>query len=564
MENINLKVKFNILKIMFLLLFFTYFFHLSIKANERGEENDLKPKVLILYNYSNDTDKDQEEMMVRILDMLVGCFTDDITVCEIKDFDTNSINNYSHIFFQAYSDNNISKEVIKSIENFKGSVFGIYKAVKVLNQRFNYINVKGEDLIVKSNAKRELIQDDTRLAIVTETKANVLLEGNTNSKKIPLLINNNTDYYFALASLYSPISEEIREVFYDFFDMENKRTIIKYIRLEDIHPKSDVKKLKRIAKYLKKNNIPYLATVIPVYVDKEAGKEIHLIDNPKLVRVLRYMQENGCSIILHGYTHQYRDSETGEGFEFWDSINDRPIICSKNETGKTRNEFNSDEEYNKYVNDRIAFEEEYINNRITKGIQELVAHRIYPLAFEAPHYAMSHKGYKILSKYFSTYVGHIQPSNKTMNDSITTISSTTPSFTNGLKVIPETLGYIIEDDDKIFEKIRNNAQCIAEYSDAYLGVFYHPYLGLDGLIKTIESLNSVSESKWLDLKNENNQVKLKGIMINSDNGKINVKKDFLTSSYELKVKMDEYGALFIVIIIGIFIEVKKVYFRKKK
>ena len=33
----------------------------------------------------------------------------------------------------------------------------------------------------------------------------------------------------------------------------------------------------------------------------------------------------GGSIIIHGYTHAYRYSETGEGFEFWDAKADQPI-----------------------------------------------------------------------------------------------------------------------------------------------------------------------------------------------------------------------------------------------
>ena len=28
--------------------------------------------------------------------------------------------------------------------------------------------------------------------------------------------------------------------------------------------------------------------------------------------------QDDAAIIMHGYTHQFYDSETGEGFEFWD------------------------------------------------------------------------------------------------------------------------------------------------------------------------------------------------------------------------------------------------------
>lgn len=61
-----------------------------------------------------------------------------------------------------------------------------------------------------------------------------------------------------------------------------------------------------------------MMTVIPVYKDPDTGKTVHLKDKPELVDLLRSMQDDGAAIIMHGYTHQFYDSETGEGFEFWD------------------------------------------------------------------------------------------------------------------------------------------------------------------------------------------------------------------------------------------------------
>lgn len=43
------------------------------------------------------------------------------------------------------------------------------------------------------------------------------------------------------------------------------------------------------------------------------------------------MQDDGAAIIMHGYTHQFYDSETGEGFEFWDVKTDQPIRQPKHE-----------------------------------------------------------------------------------------------------------------------------------------------------------------------------------------------------------------------------------------
>ena len=58
-------------------------------------------------------------------------------------------------------------------------------------------------------------------------------------------------------------------------------------------------------------------------------------DKPKLVKVLRKLQDMGGSVIVHGYTHTYRYSETGEGFEFWDAKADQPITSENAEEPAT-------------------------------------------------------------------------------------------------------------------------------------------------------------------------------------------------------------------------------------
>ncbi len=90
-------------------------------------------------------------------------------------------------------------------------------------------------------------------------------------------------------------------------------------------------------------------TVIPVYKDPDTGKTVHLKDKPELVDLLRSMQDDGAAIIMHGYTHQFYDSETGEGFEFWDVKTDQPIRQPNHEQPKSKNDFPTIDAYNAYV-----------------------------------------------------------------------------------------------------------------------------------------------------------------------------------------------------------------------
>lgn len=170
-----------------------------------------------------------------------------------------------------------------------------------------------------------------------------------------------------------------------------------------------------------------MITVIPVYKDPDTGKIIHLKDKPELADLYALCKMMVQRIIMHGYTHQFYDSETGEGFEFWDVKTDRPIRQPKHEKPKTKDDFPNIEAYNQYVK-RGRIRGKYTKNHIEKGIQELVDAKLYPVAFEAPHYTMSQKGYEILSRYFSTYVGQLQLNDTTWKSMHSPYYTSTPSF----------------------------------------------------------------------------------------------------------------------------------------
>ncbi len=142
------------------------------------------------------------------------------------------------------------------------------------------------------------------------------------------MVQNNNTYYFASHNIdYSIFSIYLSEMLHEVFQISHENSHPGYIRLEDIHPLVDPEMLQSIAEILNDKKIPYMIAVIPVYRNPETGEEEHFSDSPKLLKVLKYMQNHGGSIILHGYSHQYRNRETGEGFEFWDVQNNMPISC---------------------------------------------------------------------------------------------------------------------------------------------------------------------------------------------------------------------------------------------
>jgi len=353
----------------------------------------------------------------------------------------------------------------------------------------------------------------------------VLVEANRKNDEAtyPILVQNENHYYFAIDNIAVQETIFIGEVLHDMFGAEeDSASRPGYLRLEDIHPLVDPAPLKEIAEILKEKNIPYMIAVIPVYTNPETGEEHHFSDSPALLKVLKQMQKDGGSIVLHGYTHQYRSSETGEGFEFWDVENNRPVY-SPSDTEyemKKQSDFKTLEEYERYLESLKEFERGYIRQKLTRGIQELVNYGLHPLAFEAPHYTMSQNGYQVVSEFFSTYVGQIQLSDEDWEIMNTTPYISTPSFLNGMELLPETLGFMEEDNPNAINEIQAKSEMIQLTEHGIAAAFYHPYLGSEGLYEVINEMEKIPNLAWIDLKEREISVKAENVSIYTANGEV--------------------------------------------
>lgn len=395
-----------------LLLLFSLLLLIPVPISAQKNEN---PKVLILYSSSDD----QITSDTQILNTQVGHFTNNITIKSIKQLaEITDKSSYTHVIYIGEKQEELPTETKEFLENFSGPLLVLGQNIEKLSQRFSFITLKNEDInsdtIEYPTRKLKNTLEDERSIKILDTNGTILANALKGKNTYPLIVQQNNSYYVATPNLFDWMSHYIGEVLFSYFGQKPTNNKVEaYLRLEDVHPAADINQLKEIAELLKEKKMPYMITVIPVYTDPETGKTLHLKDKPELVDLLRSMQDDGAAIIMHGYTHQFYDSETGEGFEFWDVKTDQPIRQPKHEKPKTKDDFPNIEAYNTYVKKGEEFEEKYTTDHIEKGIQELVDAKLYPVAFEAPHYTMSQKGYEILSRYFSTYVGQLQLSDTT-------------------------------------------------------------------------------------------------------------------------------------------------------
>lgn len=517
------------------------------------------PRTVFAQDNSNITaiyslkDKDTKNQ-IKTLDVILGEFTSDVQFIQDTDLTESSLKNSNKLIYFGIDKVSLSDKVKKIVNDFQGGTYAIGHNVEQLS-RFSWVNFKGESLVdtVLFNDENVTLPEQ-RIIYNSEPKdAEVICTAHLEEKPketVPLIEKKDNDFYFSTEVLANSFDWFLADSMSEFLGIKLKQSM-KYLRLEDVHPRVDPKTLQEQAEYLKEKNIPYMVAVIPIYTDGN-GNTIHLSDSPELVKTLQYMQDNGASIVLHGYRHQYRSSETGEGFEFWDVENDRPILQPSDEKAKLRSDFKTDEQYQEFYNNGLDYEKKYTEDAIENGIEELVANGLYPLGFEAPHYTISQEGYKILSKHFSSYIGQLQLSDETWESQYQPMYASTPSFLNGMTVYPETLGFVEDGDKEAIETIKDEIKNYDPFKQIYLSAFYHPYLGVDQLKQVVPLLES-TDTQWFDLKQESNKVTADDIKITSNNGEITVDKPFISSDYERGLKFKKFIPYIVIILIIIVI-----------
>ena len=264
------------------------------------------------------------------------------------------------------------------------------------------------------------------------------------------------------------------------------------VRLEDVGPTADPVGLRAITDYLYSVHVPFTVAVYPVYVDVtgryDDGKPttLRLADRPKVVAALKYMEQHGGTLELHGYTHQYDhtlnpDGVSGADFEFY--------RVRKNTDGTVVN-------VGPVPEDSLAWAE----SRMQSGRAEMIRVGLPdPAIFEFPHYTASAVDYRAANDIFGVrYDEGSYFADSCRLGSVPCGSTPDPhSFFQqyfpfpvrdayGSVVIPEDLGYLAP--TVVGDTSTETAADIVSYARQMLVIrggvasfFFHPYLGVDQL-----------------------------------------------------------------------------------
>ncbi|OMP66663.1 DUF2334 domain-containing protein [Domibacillus epiphyticus] len=516
------NTKNSFILILVISILFPFFFN---TPESRAEKNGYS-NVLVIYT-SSDGEIDEHQ---RIFDMLISHFTTDVKFISSNEVEKKDLSGVTHLFYYGQFPDRLPSTFHTLLNDYTGSILAIGHNTKQLGTHFDFIDQKNEfeiNQMAFTDKKEKRLNTSYGKAINIEVDkgTEILVEGTRadDSASYPILVKNQNHYYYAVDRMAIRETIFLGEALHQMFGKKHMDASRPgYIRIEDVHPMVNPEPLKEIAGILKEKNIPYMIAVIPVYTNPETGEEHFFSDSPELLKVLKQMQEDGGSVILHGYTHQHKLNETGEGFEFWDVEKNTPIYApaSKEFVLKHERDFETREKYEEYMKELENFENEYIHKKVKRGIQELVNYGLYPLAFEAPHYTMSQNGYKVLSESFSTYVGQLQLSDSDWKIMDSTPYITSPSFLKGMQLLPETMGFVEEGNPNALQEIQQKSEMIQITDNGVAGAFYHPYLGADGLKDVLKVMEKIPNLSWIDLKEMDVWVKTENVDIYTKNGEV--------------------------------------------
>lgn len=239
-----------------------------------------------------------------------------------------------------------------------------------------------------------------------------------------------------------------------FLDVLNEvygitRGKVALVRLEDIHPRSDISALLAVTNYLKSEKVPFTLSLIPFYVD---GADRTSVTQESAFRTaVKQALLNGGELVVHGATHQF-DGKTAEDREFWDEKTDKPIGGA-----------------------------EYAEQRVKMALTEIQKAGLAPhtVGWETPHYKASDAHYAVFEKYFGfLFESHRQFELAFVPYVIETTSSV---------YIGTPLGFVQDDTD--ISRITLEAEKLAGLKyGAIAAFFYHPFLGVDRLRALVTTL----------------------------------------------------------------------------
>lgn len=467
----------------------------------------------MLVTYMTDTDEPVPE--TYFWEATFSAFANEVTFLPLAEVREKDVSNSEVIVFIGNEGGTVPKTFRNHLKEYKGKIIAFgYNAEQL--PAFDQWQFLGETQLRALDGE-SLSTSLTVMETIPPEQSDVLSVGESLDEEIPFISQYKNAAYIATTQANLTEKLAVSRNIYDLLEIDPPKGHPAYIRLEDVTPLSDLVSLQEAGDYLVERDIPFYISLNPIYENKQTGEYRTLAENEALVDVLRDLQDGGGMLIVHGYTKSYLPNEGEDGYEFWDIELNQKITSVNPANERTpllsQAAFASKEAYDTYMDEVNEVEKVYIEDKLTKAIEELVALKLYPISFEPPHYAMSLSGYAVSSQYFSSVFGHLQLSDRDATVTNVPLFVTSPAVTSRMTVYPETIGFVDMNVDAPLEEMEKSIRQLENVPGAMIGGFYHAYLGTEYLPELVALIESVGIVEWLDLRETSEFVRTERVEI---------------------------------------------------
>ncbi len=238
------------------------------------------------------------------------------------------------------------------------------------------------------------------------------------------------------------------------------------IRLEDVGPGGyyetveGCNKLKAIADYLYSENVPFQIAMIPRFKNPGIGVDHSIADltdpvSVRFVQTIKYCRTKGASIGIHGYTHQFNNSISGAGFEFYAGS-----ACSSN---------CPPDDISSSMLNKTDFDASQVSIKLKAAFEAAAIADIKVDWFETPHYTASYTQVQLIESCSGVIYEHFDNNVKLLNTQGEDI------FSNGTLYISTPLNYIADGQEQT--SVNDMCAALSTYTSADIAsFFFHPYL----------------------------------------------------------------------------------------
>ncbi|MFP3419565.1 DUF2334 domain-containing protein [Bacillus sp. SIMBA_154] len=535
-------------------LLIALFSMLSFKHIALADALVTQPDTLIIYS----TESGEATPAVHMLDLLVGHFSKQTTVLSDEQTAEKKLNEFQQVIYIGEVKKTLPKQTIRAINESKRLMAIGYNAEQL--RTFSKLTFQKQDhtsqiKYTHDQTYRQLERGITALTVQgADLRSEFLLK--KNQAALPFVVQTKESAaYIGILDVVQH-NKLLAEVLETLLPSSDQMTT-KYLRLGNISPVTDEKKLLELGQYVSARHVPFLIAVTPVWIDSATGDEVTLSERPQLVHALKQLQSNGASVILHGFSRTYRTEESGQGFEFWDAKYDQAITSNEpNEAEKklSKSHFPNEKDFDAYTKSALHQEVIYTEEKLTKGIELLTQQGLYPLAFEVPHDAISQQGYQVISRHVSSLFGQVQLSDRTSKTSGAPPFMTTPAMLHGMTLYPEQRVDTASDQENSNVLTEQTIQSMQHLQSAMIGMSYDVESGVDGLQDLMTQMEAIPSSEWLDLKKTKQTVQTAHVQIKtSGNGHIQVQQSNIAETKTVKRSGMENMLRILTVVVLLFI-----------